>query len=78
VICGAVKPVDGRHDPLVCTLEAPHDGVDHGVAVHPDLPPFVTWPETWEVQPPYDWHAGWRKPHTRRPYETTAMWKARQ
>jgi len=78
VTCGHRKPIDGNPDPLVCNLDLGHEP-PHGIRLHPDVPPFVTWPDTWEVQPaPSDRLEGWRKPHKRGKYLTLKMWKAGQ
>ena len=82
-ICGAVRVVSGGPAPLVCNLESPHVGVDHGVRLHPAAPPYVTWPDGEHVVIPQAEFVSaerlaWRKGHVRREYQTLNMWKARQ
>lgn len=40
-LCGHINAGFG-HAPLVCNLEAGHDG-PHGIRELPTLPPYVTW-----------------------------------
>lgn len=62
-ICGAVKLVNGRSDPLVCNLAVDHPGV-HGIREAPGLAPYVRWGDgvTWTIEDERRWQAR----HTRK------------
>lgn len=74
--CGARKAVDGGGT-LVCNLEAHAAGTVHGIRQYAAAAPYVTWPDAWVIEEPFDRLEGWRKPHKRREYQTLATWKAR-
>jgi hypothetical protein len=75
--CGAEKHHDALVPPLVCDLEAGHEGTHATVGI---FGPIARWPVAWTEadERTRRGRLEWSKPHVRKEYTTLAKWKAAQ